>query len=151
MKANTKNKQSKVQKTLFAAIIATEISHIFCCVLPTVFSVLSLLAGLGLVGIMPLWLEELHTHIHDWEIIIILSSGLIVATGWAVHIYASKMNCHEKSNCCHAPCDPKKKTANKVLIIATALFIMNISIYAVVHKDVFGLELNQAIKGSHVH
>lgn len=61
----------KLQNTFYWAIIATETSHVFCCVLPTVFSILSFMAGLGLIGIVPVWMQDAHTFMHNWEVPII--------------------------------------------------------------------------------
>lgn len=132
-KQNDKLPNSKLQNTLFAAIIATEASHVFCCVLPTIFSVLSLLAGLGVVGVVPVWLEETHAAMHNWELPIIAMSGVVVAFGWGLHYYSNKIDCHDHG-CGHGPCSSKKKTANRILTIATILFFINVAIFAVFHK-----------------
>jgi hypothetical protein len=124
---------SKLKKTLYLALIASEASHVFCCVLPTVFSIIGLLAGLGMVGVMPLWLDGLHTLIHSWEVPIILFSGAIICFGWAVHLYSARIDCHDHG-CAHGPCAPTKKKSSMILKIATLLFLVNVIVFGVFHR-----------------
>ena len=42
----------KRRKAVFWAVLLSETSHLFCCVLPSVFSVLSLLVGVGMISNM---------------------------------------------------------------------------------------------------
>lgn len=148
MKANISG--SKIKNTLIFAVIATELSHVFCCVLPTVFSILSLLAGLGLIGVVPAWLDSAHGHIHNWELPIIITSGIIVILGWAIHWHTEKVKCYQDGGCTHKPCDTKKKTASRVLIVATLLFVVNVTIYMVFHQGV-GISKNEAALHQHAH
>lgn len=124
----------RIQKAIFWAVVASEFSHIFCCVLPTVVSLLSLLAGLGLFSVMPSGLVTLHDLIHDWEIPMIITSGFILALGWGLHMISVKIDCHN-TGCVHEPCTPKKSRSSKLLIIATVLFTVNVSVYTLVHKN----------------
>ena len=123
----------KPQKALYTAIIASETSHVFCCVLPTIFSILSLMAGLGLVTAMPVWLQSIHEILHHWELPMILVSGAIVAAGWALDAYARKIDCHN-TGCHHGSCQPQKKRAHTILKVATVLFLINTSVYLVFHR-----------------
>ena len=125
--------EEKHQKRLFWAIIATETSHVFCCVLPTLFSVMSVLAGLGVVAVMPGWLENLHDVMHDWEMPAIILSATVVAIGWGLHYYSLKNDCHDHG-CEHEPCGPRKRTASKILIAATILLAFNLTIYFGFHR-----------------
>lgn len=124
----------RLQKTLFWALVASETSHVFCCVLPTLFSVLSLLAGLGVVSVLPAPILEFHEMMHDWEIPVISMSGAILLFGWAIDSYARKIDCHN-TGCAHGPCTPKKKRADKILKIATVLFLVNVSVYLIFHRS----------------
>lgn len=128
----------RIQKSLMAALIASEMSHIFCCVLPTVFSVLSLLAGLGLVGAMPEFFVHIHDFMHDKEIPMIVISGIVLAFGWWIYFMSRKMDCHS-TGCGHGPCTPRKTRAHGVLKIASVLFVANVLIFAVVHRDALGI------------
>ena len=124
----------RIQKTIFWAVLASEFSHIFCCVLPAVVSLLSLMAGLGIFTVMPSGLVTLHELIHTWEVPMIIGSAVILATGWGLHALSVKLDCHN-TGCVHEPCTPKKKKSSRLLMVATALFAINISIYAFLHTD----------------
>lgn len=123
----------RLQKALYMAIIASETSHVFCCVLPTIFSIISLMAGVGLVSAMPGWLESIHADLHHWELPLIAMSGVVVVLGWALYAYSRKIDCHN-TGCHHGSCEPRKKTANNILKIATILFVVNTAVYLVFHR-----------------
>ena len=123
----------RMQKSIFWAILVTETSHLFCCVLPTVFSLVSFLASAGLVASMPTGLQVFHDMIHRWEIPLIIFSGFTIALGWAIDMMARRVDCHD-TGCVHEPCGTRKNKAHKVLIIATALFCFNVIIYLVFHQ-----------------
>lgn len=141
----------KLQKALSIAVIASETSHVFCCVLPTIFSILSLMAGLGMIVAVPGWLEGMHTWLHAWELPMIIASGVVLVLGWGVYRYSKKVDCHD-SGCGHGPCAPKKDRANLILKIATGLFLVNITVYAVFHQ---GMQVftpaPEKIQASHNH
>lgn len=123
----------KLQKFINVTALATEASHIFCCVLPTVFSVLSLLVGLGVIGAVPAGITYFHDAMHAWEIPIIITSGVVILFGWFLHDYARKMDCEAMGEG-HEVCEVRKKTSAKVLKIATVLFMINVSVYFLVHR-----------------
>lgn len=122
----------RIQKSLFWALVLSETSHVFCCVLPTVFTALSFLAGLGMAS-MPAFMVEFHEAIHAWEIPIIAFSGAVLALGWALHAYSLKIDCHD-TGCCHPPCTPVKRRSGTIMKIATVLFVANVLIYGIVHR-----------------
>lgn len=124
----------KLQKHLNVAIILAETSHIFCCVLPTVVSVMSLLVGVGLIGALPVSMLVVHDFLHVWELPIIIASGILIALGWCVLIQSRKVDCHD-TGCGHEPCTPKKRRSSRLLEIATILFVINVTVYAVFHKS----------------
>lgn len=117
-----------MKKAIFGAILVTEISHIFCCVLPTLFSLLSLLVAAGMISTMPPGLTFMHDFIHGYEMTIIVASAFVLAFGWALHGVSKMIDCRN-TGCVHEPCVPKKKMTSRVLIIASILFAFNISIY----------------------
>lgn len=123
----------KLQKSMAGAIILSEISHVFCCGLPSVFAVLSLLSGLGMVTIMPSALEHIHHVLHHYEIPMIVVSGLILISGYVLHYISEKLNCVD-TGCHHPPCEPKKVRTDKVLIVATVLYLVNLVVYVVFHS-----------------
>lgn len=122
----------KLQKTLFWTILATQSSHVFCCGLPGVVSMLSLLTGLGMVSTLPPVLENLHESIHQYEVPILIFSGVILVLGWALDAMSHKIDCHD-TGCTHPPCAPKKNSAHKILILSTLLFVINVAIYVFFH------------------
>lgn len=123
----------KFQKPLNIAIILAETSHVFCCVLPTLVSVLSLLAGVGVIGSLPISMLVVHDFLHDWELPIIFGSGLLIALGWLLLFYSRRIDCHD-TGCGHEPCGPKKKKSSKLLLVASLLFVVNVTVYTVFHR-----------------
>lgn len=124
---------SKLRKTVTISIVLSEIGHVFCCVLPTIFSVLTLLAGAGLLASVPVLMIDLHDVMHAYELPIIGVSGLLIVLGWALHATSLKMDCHD-SGCCHPPCTPAKRTSSRFLVIATVLFVVNVAVYMGLHR-----------------
>lgn len=118
----------KIQNIFHFTLIGTLLSHIFCCGLPTVVSILSLISGLGFVVSMPFALERLHEFLHQYELHIMVFSGFMVVLGWVLHEFSRRMDCHD-TGCHHPPCDTKKNRSTKVLIFASALFCINLVIY----------------------
>ena len=96
-------------------------------------SVLSLLIGVGLIGSLPFSLLVVHDFLHTWELPIIIGSGMMIALGWLVLIYSRKIDCHN-TGCGHEPCAPKKKKSSRLLEVATILFVVNVSVYAIFHR-----------------
>jgi hypothetical protein len=129
---------SKLHRHLSIAVLLSEFSHVFCCVLPTVFTVLSFAVNLGLITVMPGFLLDLHKHIHEYEAPIIVVSGGMLILGWACHAGSRRVDCHD-DGCGHPPCDPQKNTNARILTIATILFVMNLSIYFFIHKNILEL------------
>lgn len=117
------------------AVIASESIHVFCCVLPTVFSVMSLMAGAGMMATMPGFMMDAHTMIHAYEIPMIILSAVILGAGWALYAYSRKISCRTQGGCCHQPCAPKKDRTRTVMILATCLFVVNLSVYFIFHRS----------------
>lgn len=135
------------------AVLLSEFSHVFCCVLPTIFTVISLAVNMGLISVAAPWLpllNRLHDTMHHYEIAIIGFSGVMVGLGWLSYKASRKTDCHD-TGCCHPPCDPVKERNRKILIFATALFLCNVVIYGVVHHNVFSLEMFNIAKTEHAH
>jgi len=114
--------------------------------LPTLFSLASVLTGLGLMVAVPGWLTSFHDVMHRWEVPMIIFSASVVVLGWALYFSSKKIDCHD-TGCCHEPCEPRKKTANRILIVATVLLIFNVSIYFGIHRGMSAQPLDSA----HVH
>ena len=123
---------AKLQKSMNAAVIISEFSHVFCCGLPAFFSLLSLLSGIGMTTIMPAALENFHHTIHDWEVPMLMGSGVILVLGWVLHQFSKKMDC-ATDGCSHPPCGPVKTRSNKLLLFATILYAGNVIFYLAFH------------------
>lgn len=124
---------ARLQKTIIWMTIFTETTHIFCCVLPALFSVLSLLAGLGAIGILPVWFTSFHDVLHAWELPLIIMSLTVLLVGWGLYGLSRRIDCHD-TGCAHGDCAPKKDMALLILKIASALFFINIVIYFGIHR-----------------
>jgi len=137
------------------AVVLSELSHVFCCVLPTLFSVLTVLAGLGLISVVPGFIMEWHDAIHAYEVPIILSSGVITVLAWLVWFNAKEADCHD-TGCGHPPCAPRKSRAHTILVVGTALFVINAAIFLFLHYlpepgvDVFGIH-EATVEAHHEH
>lgn len=97
-----------------------------------IFSILSLMSGVGLIAAMPASLHFLHEMIHIYEIPMIITSGLIILLGWGLHYIAYRLDCRS-TGCVHEPCGAKKKRSSRVLFIATLLFAVNLGGYFLLH------------------
>ena len=129
--------RENMQKHFGWAVIASELSHVFCCVIPTLVTVLSVFANLGLFVMSPDgWLINIHNVMHHYEIPIIIFSGGMVALGWVAHFFSRRVDCHD-TGCGHPPCTPQKTNNSRVLTIATLLLALNIVIYFGVHRNIF--------------
>lgn len=126
----------RLKSAIFWAVLVSETGHVFCCVLPTIVSVLSLLSGLGLLSVMPAGLLAFHSFMHHWEIPIIAASAIILAGGWLLHGISLKLDCHD-TGCHHGTCEPKKNNTVRLLWIATGLFTFNLTVYLVFHTGYF--------------
>ena len=122
-----------IQKTVIRTIIITEISHIFCCVLPTIFAVFTLLTSIGAVSTIPGFITSLHEIMHDWELPILFTSFAVLVIGWGLQIYSARVNCSD-TGCHHEPCDTKKVRTKTILQIATLLLCFNVFVYFTFHN-----------------
>ena len=113
--------------------VASEVTHMFCCGIPMIFSVLSFLTSAGLMASMPSSLEHIHHVMHDYEIPMIAISALLITTGWVFHYISKAIDCRKDGDCSHAPCSTKKKRSSKILMLATFLFILNVTGYFLLH------------------
>ncbi|PCI98424.1 MAG: hypothetical protein COB14_07865 [Alphaproteobacteria bacterium] len=123
----------RVQGIFSWVVVLSEVSHVFCCVLPSIFSVLTIFVGMGVIGVMPVWMESTHHVMHDWEIPLIGMSAFILVLGWGLHFISKRIDCHD-TGCGHGPCGTKKNKTARTLKIATFLFVINVIIYLSVHS-----------------
>jgi hypothetical protein len=139
----------KYRKTVLAALLVSETSHIFCCVLPTVFSIVSLLSGIGIISALPAGWMHFHDLLHHYEVPMIMFSAMVLALGWGLHYYTEHMGPHEQhKHCCDGHCGTTPQKKNKihvVLKIATVLFVINVAVYFLFHRDHNMIRLPDAV------
>lgn len=147
----------KLQSGIFYTILASEIGHVFCCVIPTVLSLLALGASYGLVATLPDFLVSFHSFMHQWEKLVILVSGTLLALGWLLYWLSLRIN--GAADCCGGDHTKTGKTGNKtvlVMSVASVLFCLNLGIYLGVHQGAgadFGVQNHHAAheNGAHEH
>lgn len=141
---------SRFHRHLSVAVLLSEFSHVFCCVLPTIFTVLSFAANLGMITVLPGFILDWHEHLHAYEVPIIVVSGMMLLVGWLAHLSSRQVDCHDHG-CEHPPCDTRKTTNSRILIGASILFALNLCIFAFVHKNVLGLAYFDAPQAQSAH
>lgn len=146
-----KQPAQKRQKAVLYAIIISEFSHIFCCVLPTVFTLVALMVNLGMVSAMPAGFEALHDIMHKWELPIVVFSGVMLGLGWFLHRRSLVQSC-ETTGCerVHEPCAPTKSKTLLFLKIATVLFFINVFVFLVIHRGL-GVTVSTAPHAHEAH
>ena len=122
----------RLQGTVGWLALASGLSHLFCCGIPFVVSVVSLVATTGFFVSLPAGLEYLHDFIHGHEVLVLSVSGLILLLGWVLHAYAKSLDCR-RTGCDHPPCGSSKARSLGILVIATALFVVNAVSYFFLH------------------
>jgi hypothetical protein len=65
----------KWQRSIAWSIILAESTHVFCCVLPTVVTVMAVLASFGAMTQMPVFILDLHAALHGYEVPVIIFSA----------------------------------------------------------------------------
>lgn len=141
----------KIQKAMGWAIICSETTHVFCCVLPVIVSTLSLLSVVGVISAAPAVLTSFHEIMHDYEIPLIIFSGTILILGWCLYWFSKRLDCNTSEGCSHEPCEPKKNKTSKILKIATVLFFVNVTIYWAIHVPFDGMNHNEHIEHEDAH
>ncbi len=126
----------KIRKGLMAAILLSEVSHLFCCVLPVLAAVASLLVG---AGFLPALAWPLHDLIHRYEVPLIVFSAVIIAAGWGVYLLALRTDCQALGHH-EAHCHKVTRKTRTVLVIGTALFLFNLAVYLFLHRELGILE-----------
>jgi hypothetical protein len=140
-----------MQKVLGRFVILSEITHVFCCVLPMLAVISSLAAGVGASSFIPASVLSFHDMMHDYEIPLITFSFVLLSLAWGLQIYSLRVDCRKDALCAHEPCAPKKQKASKLLKIATVIFIINISVYFGLHYGVDTSGINATENSQHNH
>lgn len=123
---------SKIAKTSTVLSFIAALSHIFCCVLPLIVSVLSLstVAG-GALG-----LSALHEHMHDYELPILIFAGIMLSVSAISLLIARRLDCASDACCSHAPCAPRKNISYKIFWVALILFGINCIVLFLEHEKI---------------
>ena len=115
---------TKIQSTAAAVSLVAELSHIFCCGLPIIVAVLSVGSQVGLGGAF----LAIHAVMHNYEIMILAGSGLLLAMGLALHYVSYYINCRA-AGCAHDDCEPVKFRVGWIFAIALVLYSANIAFF----------------------
>jgi len=114
------------KKTAAAFSVVAELAHIFCCGLPVLIAVMSAGGQLGLGGIFLTY----HGRIHEYEIHILVGSGLLLAIGLALHFISHRIDC-QSADRGHEDCRSTKFRVGGIFSIALILFVANVVFYLV--------------------
>lgn len=151
MVAPMSSRTQKFQRNLALAVIASESTHVFCCVIPTIVTLISVLASAGVISQVPVFMLDFHEILHHYEIPIIAGSGFMLVLGWILYAISRRIEC-QKPHCepHETVCGPQKNNSRAVLIGATLIFILNITVYLTVHV---GLEhrMHDQVVAIHAH
>jgi len=95
-------------------VAAVALPHLFCCVVPAVLTLLSLVApASGAVEIIP----------ESWEHWVFVFSGVMLAASWIFVLRGCKCECKE----CATP--PRHHIQKIILWVATAIFAISLVIH----------------------
>lgn len=112
------------QRAATTASLLAELSHVFCCGLPIFVAVMSTGSQIGFGGAF----LAFHGVIHDYEVQILIASGLLLAFGLGLHYVSHQINCRA-TGCAHSDCEPKKFRVGWIFTIALVLFGANLAFY----------------------
>jgi len=118
----------RVQKVSNWIVMLSALSHFFCCVLPSLSSIIGLGASFGFISTSLPYFEWFH----DNEREILIFSAVALAISAVAQIISWRIDCRN-SGCHHDKCEPKKKISFKIFTIAVVLFLINLTIHLVYH------------------
>lgn len=114
----------RLKSTATTVSLLAELSHIFCCGLPIFIAVMSAGSQVGFGGAFFVF----HRFIHDFELQMLVGSGLLLAFGFSLHYFSYWMDCRS-TGCTHGACEPKKFQVGWIFTIALLIYVANISFY----------------------
>ncbi|MEM8971411.1 MAG: hypothetical protein AAGD43_05015 [Pseudomonadota bacterium] len=115
---------ARLKSTATTVSLLAELSHIFCCGLPIFIAVMSAGSQIGFGGAFVVF----HRFIHDYELHILIGSGLLLAFGFGLHIFSHWMECHSPEHN-HHKSKPKRFRIGWIFSIALILYVANLSFY----------------------
>ena len=116
----------KLQSISTGALLFAELSHVFCCGLPIFIAVMSAGSQVGFGGVF----ATFHDLIHNYEHVILIASGLLLALGLGLHYISFQINCRTVGcKSVHSDCTPQKFRSGWIYTIALALYAVNLAFY----------------------
>ncbi len=106
------------------------VSHFFCCFLPGVISVLTLIT---LSGSMVLTMEDFGIPEYVHEEMIFISAAVLLFSG-IINYISWKLDCRAVGGCSHEPCAPKKAKYFKLYAYSVVFFVLNAVIHFSLHE-----------------
>lgn len=122
---NSRSSTRRTRDWVHMMALASVLGHVFCCGLPIILGIVSLLAGAGVLSPQIPGLDNFHNIIHSHELALLGFSLAMLVAGWGLQLHAARVDCHE-TGCQHPPCDSKKHNASSLLWVATAVFAFNV-------------------------
>lgn len=117
------------QQFSFYLVLVTCFMHVFCCGIPLLLSIGSIAMALGISGgewLHPDWL-------HAYESTLVIASGAVLLITGMVQYISNRINCRTDGHCHHAPCDKKKRLAQRLYSVAVLLFVVNLGVTLLTH------------------
>lgn len=114
----------RIQKISNWFVIVSACSHFFCCVLPTISSLIGLGAALGYSTASLSYFNWFHAN----EEKVMIFSAIALFIGAVSQFISWRIDCHN-TGCEHGSCEPKKNYAFKVFIFALILFCINLIVH----------------------
>ena len=110
--------------------LASLISHFFCCFLPGVISLVTLVT---LTGATVITMEDFGIPEYVHQEMIYVSFVVLIVSGLA-NIVSYKIDCREMG-CVHGSCAPKKSKYFKLYAYSVAFFLLNAVIHFTLHTE----------------
>lgn len=129
---SVENQRDNLSYALGWVALVSVFGHIFCCGLPLVLGVVSLLTGFGMFSVSFPFLDSIHAGFDGVRVPMMGFSAMVLAVGWGAQVYATRIDCHN-TGCVHEPCGSKKRKTTRLLWLATIIFAFNMLAFTVVH------------------
>ena len=116
-------------KLTYSFIISSAFMHLLCCGLPLLLSAANIATMVGVVGAgvaHSQWFEQV-------EVTVLVASGMMLAISIALQLISNRIDCRTDGACVHRPCDNKKTLSQRVLTIAVALYVLNLTLFFLAH------------------
>lgn len=102
-------------------------AHIFCCGVPTIAALLSLISTAGMTGVLAI--EHLTDLTETWHQAAFYFSTAMVLLAVTSYVIARRRDCVAEGHCAHEPCAPKKTTGWKRLALSLVLYAANVGVF----------------------